>query len=191
MNKFKYLIITILLVSLCGCSKKVNDEIDLSKIRYISELATIKTYYHNVADWEKEAGKTLWNLFEKDKKIWIEYTGTAKIGVDMGKVNIKVENNTIKITMPSAEVLDKNVDSSSLVYIRSGDGINENPITPSEESAIIKEAQDKMVATIEKDNQLLLKAQDRAKELIKNYVSQFVDLNNEYKIEWIELEESK
>ncbi len=191
MNKLKYLILTsVLLVSLCGCSKKVDNTLDLSEIKYISELATIKTYYHNVAKVEYEAQSGLTHIFEKDRILWLEYTGIAKIGIDMSKIDVKKEDNKIKITIPPAKVLSHDVDESTIVKIKSKDGINPNPVPVSEETAAIKRAEDNMIETIEKDGQLLLQAQDRAKELIENYVRQFNVSGEEYTIEWIELKES-
>ena len=46
-------------------------------------MVTLETYYHNVAEVEKEAGSGITHWFEKDRKLWIEYTGIVKIGIDI------------------------------------------------------------------------------------------------------------
>lgn len=52
MNKLKYLAIVMIIALLltgCGTKKVINDEPDVSQIRATCNLATLKTYYHNVA----------------------------------------------------------------------------------------------------------------------------------------------
>ncbi len=61
----------------------------LSQVRSICELATLECYYHNVAKSTKTKGTGLAHVGEKERKFWIEYTGVARIGIDMSDVNMK------------------------------------------------------------------------------------------------------
>ena len=56
--------------------QKVEGKPELSQVRAICDLATLKTYYHNVAKIKKDKG---W-ILQKDRELWIEYTGMTTIG---------------------------------------------------------------------------------------------------------------
>ena len=43
---------------LCGCSQSAKEEISLAKAQNVAELATMKAYYHNVAELSKEKNKS-------------------------------------------------------------------------------------------------------------------------------------
>lgn len=102
-------------------------EPDIMQVRSICKLATVECYYHNVAKSEKPAGTGIWHFGEKDRQFWIEYTGTVKLGIDMSKVQMKVNGTDVTVTIPEAEVQQVNVDDDSYnsdSYIFSEDGIN-------------------------------------------------------------------
>ena len=52
-------------------------EKNISKIELSGDLVTLKTYYHNVAEVQKEAGTGIAHWFEKDRKLWIEYQSSG------------------------------------------------------------------------------------------------------------------
>ena len=78
---------------------------DISQIRSICELATLECYYHNVAISTKEKGQGLSHIGEKDREFWIEYSGVAKLGINMAKVSMEIQNKDIVITIPKAQLL--------------------------------------------------------------------------------------
>ena len=51
----------------------------------ICELATLKCYYHDVAEYEKQAeGLFKYRPFKYGyKKVWIEYDGIVEVGIDV------------------------------------------------------------------------------------------------------------
>ena len=113
-------LIGILLISLLsGCGKSEDKEAakstepDIMQVRSICKLATVECYYHNVAKSEKPAGTGIWHFGEKDRQFWIEYTGTVKLGIDMSKVQMKVNGTDVTVTIPEAEVQQVNVDDDS------------------------------------------------------------------------------
>ena len=189
-----YIISAVMLLSLTACSR-FSDEIVFSpeekQIRNICELATLKCYYHNVAYGDKTAGEGFTHWFEKDRKLWIEYTGYAKIGVDMSQVSMTVSGSDVTIEIPRARVISVDVVESSLTkesYYLSDDGIlNKNEFTPEEQAQAIRDAQATMQAAAESNTSLLINAQDRAKELIETYIRQLADAaGTECRITWVE-----
>ena len=70
-------------------------------------------------------------------------------------------------------------------YVISPDGINKNPILPEEQAAAIKSAQDDMKESVLNNKSLLISAQDRAKQLIENYINQIGEISDTtYNITW-------
>ena len=160
---------------------------DLSQIRNICELATLECYFRNVAKSVKEKGTGVSHWGEKDRTFWIEYTGIAKIGIDMAKVTMQVDGNNVIITLPEAEILSYKVDEiTENSYITSPDSwFNKNPITAEEQTAAVEQAQAEMKSNVENNSALFIRAQDRAKKLIENYITQLGEASGvEYQIIW-------
>ena len=185
-------IITIGLFSACSTEpvKPERKEPEIAQIRSICNLATLECYYHNVAKSTKKAQSGFFGIGEEDRKFWIEYTGTAKIGIDMTKVDMTIDADKVTVTLPKAELLSVNVDPKELnenSYIASEDAFfNSNKITATDQTNAIKNAQAEMENSVKSNSTLLLNAQNRAKDLIENYIVQLGKLSNvEYKIEWI------
>lgn len=195
------ILICIIGVFLCSCSaqeeshKKAEDGLeenidekypDITHIRSICELATLECYYHNVAKSTKETGKGILHLGEKERTFWIEYSGTAKIGIDVSEVEMEIKGKQIEITIPKAKLLglaDYSFEEDN--YISSDDGINKNPITAENQTQAIAAAEADIKQMLENDNAMLLRAQDNAKKLIENYIEQLSQLSEtDYQIKW-------
>ncbi len=162
---------------------------DLSHVKSICNLATLECYYHNVAKSVKESGSGLAHQGEEDRVFWIEYTGIAKIGIDISEVKMEVDGDTIVITLPKATLISLEIqtpeednyiaekDKSVLWYSVS--------ITAEDQTAAISSAQEQMEETVESNTALLTNAEDRAKKLIENYITQIGNLTGStYTIEW-------
>lgn len=191
MKKIVLLLALILLAgTLLSCSTpRVAATPNLSQIRSICNLATLECYYHNVAKSVKEAGSGLSHLGETDRAFWIEYTGIAKIGIDMSEVHMTVEGEHVAVFIPNAKLLSIDISETDLnesSYISSGDSwFNKNKITAEDQTNAIHEAQQKMAESVRNNTALLLNAQDRAKDLIENYILQLGELSGiKYVIEW-------
>ena len=70
--------------------KKSNNSISRDQVSKICELATLKCYYHDVAEETVEpAAPFRYGLFRFGyKKFWIEYDGIVELGIDADKVDI-------------------------------------------------------------------------------------------------------
>lgn len=198
------LIICIMSLPLCACvngagqaekteSENTVNKPELSQIQSICELATLECYYHNVAKSTKTKGTGLAHVGEKERKFWIEYTGVAKIGIDMSEVKMDIDGTSVEITIPGAKILNKEVKTiDEDDYISTSDSwFNKNQITADEQTQAVNDAQNEMVAAVEKNKALLVSAQERAKTLIENYVTQLGEAAGvEYQITW-KYEENK
>ena len=190
MKRLSLLIVVVFFIGmLSGCSGSPTpaaEEPDIMQIRSICNLATLECYYHNVAKSIKEAGSGISHWGEKDRKFWIEYTGSAKIGIDMSKVSMRIEGNNITISMPNAKLLSIDIEELTQdSYIISDDGWNKNKITAEDQTAAINAAQAVMKKSVESNSALLLNAQNRAKNLIETYINKMGELSGvSYTIQW-------
>ena len=98
MKRFIALILLIVsILALCSCTEESTTQVLKEEdIRAVCELATLECYYNNVAKIEKKAT----NIFQKDRKMWIEYEGIAKIGINLSELEIAIFGDTITMTMP-------------------------------------------------------------------------------------------
>ena len=182
-------IVAILLFSCAACEKNekeaTNMEPKSSQMKAICELAVMDCYYHNVAKYKQNL-ETFWPWEPDIKHFWIEYSGVVKLGVDISLVKIEVEDTTITITMPEAKVLGCKVDSATLTkesFVVAKDSAD---ITAEDEIKAFGEAQKKLEETAANDKALLASAQQRAMELLEDYVTNIGNtIGKEYSIRWI------
>ena len=192
----KKIIICILLVYsilfLSGCEKNNNilTSENIKKLELTGNLVTYQAYYHNVIEYDKPAGNGVTHLLEKERKLFIEYTGTVKIGINLSKVKIEMNGNNITVFIPKAQVIDEpNVakdDFSADNFIESKDSwINSNPITVDDSIYAFNNAQKEMKEVAMNDDELLSRAQKRAKMLIEEKIIQLNSINkNNINISW-------
>ncbi|MBQ2729188.1 MAG: DUF4230 domain-containing protein [Clostridia bacterium] len=175
-----------LIASFTSCANKDKSENttpELKQIKSICTLATLECHYNNVAKGKKEVDNGISHLFEKEREFWIEYTGTAKIGIEMENVTMKITDTNIKITMPKAKLLSTNYDEDTYKIVSSKDGINKK--TAEDQENAINEAQENMKTAVENNSSLMGAAQRRAETLIENYINQLGSFSGvEYTITW-------
>lgn len=196
MKKIHVLLLIIFSIFLItGCDKKTSNlEPDLSQIRNISDLATVKAYYHNVAKVEKEKGSGITHIGEKNRKYWIEYTGVVKIGVKMSEITTEVKGNKVIIKMPKAVVLSHNYEdyNDKSIYKNDDSNFNSNKITNEEVNKAITKADNQMLVNVKANKGLFNQAEDNAKKLIKNYIEKIGELSNtNYEVQFEIIESSE
>lgn len=187
-----FCIIIMCLLLLCGCSNNKSVEVpELEQIKSICELSTLECVYNNVAKGTKAAGEGFEHLFEKERKYWVEYEGYVKVGIDLSKVQMTVDGDLIRISLPKAEIQNIGIIDESFhegAVISNADGFwNENKITAEDQKQIVANAQNEMKNEVQNNQGIMEKATRRAKTLIENYINQLGDaVGITYKIEWME-----
>ena len=174
----------------CGCGKE-KQTVDFSGIKSICELATLKCYYHNVAKLTKEK-EVLW--WDTSAELWIEYSGIVKLGVDIANLDMQVDGDQVTITMPKAEVLSCQVDQTSLnedSYYTTREGLGAEKINADDQTEAIKTAQENMLENVQSDESLLQQAQQRAQELLEQYVKNVGDaMGKTYEVSFVIADEA-
>lgn len=179
----------------CGCQQftKIDKTLEIKEMRAISELATVECFFHNVAKSNESTNKTWYEFWKKENiKFWVEYEGVVKIGIDASQLKMEVDGETVRITIPEAQVLDAKVDPNSL---------NDNSFyydkksykpNASQQTEAFGQAQEDMKATAQSNTALLTNARENAKELLENYVNTISDATGiHYTIEWIYPEDNQ
>ena len=173
-----------------GCGKE-KQTADFSGVTSVCELATLKCYYHNVAIEEIDASGPFAKWFKTGyKKIWTEYSGIIEYGIDVSKVEVSEpdKDGVVTITIPEAEVLNVDVDESSMSKPLTDTGFLTS-ITKEEETETLSGAQADMEAMAKENTELLAKAKTRAKTLLEEYVKNVGEgIGENYTVEWKDVE---
>ena len=177
----------------CGMQQKAPEPDvtpSVSRVKSICDLSVMECYYHNVAKFnQKDAEGVL--FWKKDKRFWVEYSGIVKVGVDASKVEMTINGTEVTITIPEAEVLDSKVDSSSLnkdSYIVAKDSV---AVNADDEVEVLRVAQEEMEKEASGDKALLAAAQQRAQQLLEDYVLNIGSaVGKNYSIKWRYLKNS-
>ena len=173
-----------------GCGKE-KQTADFSGVTSVCELATLKCYYHNVAKVEIDASGPFAKWFKTGyKKIWTEYSGIIEYGIDVSKVEVSEpdKDGVVTITIPEAEVLNVDVDESSMSKPLTDTGFF-TTITKEEETATLSGAQSDMEEMAKDNTELLTKAKTRAKTLLEEYIKNVGEgIGESYTVEWKDAE---
>ena len=162
------------------------------QIRNICELATLEVYFHSVAKAVKPVATGMSGLGQEERRFWFEYSGYAKVGIDMSQVVITITDDTVTILIPHAAIIGGvNIDSSSYNFdsvIQEPDHsnfLNPNDITAYDVTQAVAEANEAVTVEISNDSSLMMRAENRAVELIRKYIEQISDYSNvDYRFEW-------
>ncbi len=185
----------LLLFSLIGCSvasqsnqeqaDKKAEPLNLGQLKSVCELATLECYYHNTAKSSTDKKILFWNT---NKKLWMEYSGIVKIGIDISRLELDISGQVVTITLPEAKVISCKVDDASLskdTFYTEQTGFGADQITAQDQTDAFAKAQQTMLEEVEKDESLLFQAQERARTLLLHYVKNIGDtIGVEYEVKW-------
>ena len=176
------LVMIILLISGCKNNKNELTTENIKKLELTGNLVTYQAYYHNVIEYDKPVGTGITHLLEKERKLFAEYTGTIRLGINLSKVKIEMKKNSINVFIPKAKIIgEPNVnkdDFDANNFIESKDSwINSNPITADDSASAFDKAQKEMKEIAMNDEELLSQTQQRAKILIEEKIIQLSGLN--------------
>lgn len=165
------------------------EKAEFAAVNKICELATLRCYYHDVAEYEKQPNGFFSELFKYGyKKFWIEYSGIVDVGIDAGQVQVNTpdENGVVKVYVPEAKILNIKADPESMSEPVADTGIFTS-ITTAEKAEAFSQAQITMKSNAESDSNILAQAHDNAKELLKQYISRVgKQTGNNYTVEWLD-----
>ena len=104
------------------------------------------------------------------------------------------DGDQVTITMPKAEVLSCQVDQTSLnedSYYTTREGLGAEKINADDQTEAIKTAQENMLENVQSDESLLQQAQQRAQELLEQYVKNVGDaMGKTYEVSFVIADEA-
>ena len=184
------LLVGTVVLCLTGCGKETQTA-DFSGVTSVCELATLKCYYHNVANAETEASGIFAKWLKTGyKKIWTEYSGIIEYGIDISQVTVSEpdKNGVVTVTMPDAQVLNVDVDEDSLGTPLTDTGFLTS-VTTEEKTTTLAGAQEAMEQQAKENTEMLSQAKARAKTLIEEYIKNVGEsIGEEYTVEWKDAE---
>ncbi len=146
----------------------------LTDVIKTSQISTYQTTYNGVA---KKINKG-----EKEASYLVSYEANIKAGVDIRKIEIEsIEDNVIKIKLPSIEIEKPNVDMQKLDYIFYDKSEDKEGVTNEAYKLAVKDAE-----TETKNNKAIKKlAEDNLKRLVKALIDPLIEENGkEYTYDW-------
>lgn len=170
----------------CG-SESPKKDADFSGISSVCELATLKCYYHNVAEARQEASGLFGGLLGTGyKKVWMEYSGIVEVGIDVAQVNISqpTEDGVVKVHIPDAQILNIYLDKDTLSDPMVETGFL-TEVTMEEKTSAVASAQDNMEEAARQNTSILTQAKERAKRTIEGYIINTGDaISEKYTVQW-------
>lgn len=173
------LIIIIFLVS-CNMQTSIEKKFDIKLLKNISKLAVLECSFNNVAKIKQPAGSGIMNFGEIDRKMFIEYEGRVKIGIDINKVIEQYDANTNTITIPKVEVNVTANPKSYKYFISKDSWFNKNKIENDRLKEAISDSNNAMQSNVENNTKLMNRAQILAESQIKAFINSFGDFNINY-----------
>ena len=151
---------------------KYDIEILKEEVIEISELATCQDTYTLSVPYTSES-KKLWktdiNIPYSQKSMVVEYKAILKLGLKLTDDNydVKVNSDTITITIPHSEILSHEIDEDSWVLKDKKNGLF-NPLKPEDDSALRKYAKKNALEKLDMEK-LYKEADNTAQKQIKSF----------------------
>ena len=184
------MILSVLIVKFPSLKKKEASTVDFSAVNKICELSTLRCYYHDVAEYEKQPDSLFqYGIFRYGyKKFWIEYDGIVELGIDINEVQVNSpdKNNIVYVYVPDAKIMNITADKDTMSdpVIETGKFTS---ITAEEKAHAFSEAQQNMKQNAESDTSLLNHAKSNAMKLLEQYIVNVGrQLDQEYTVKWLD-----
>lgn len=155
--------------------KEIITQSTLERIVNVSELSTYEVVYNGVA-------KVMNEKNPENVDYYVSYEARVKAGIDFEQVEIKVDNETkkITITIPEIKITDVTVDIASLDYIFENKKANTETVSQEAYKACIED----VTKESSKKEAIYELAEKNAENMVEALISPFVkQLDAEYVIE--------
>lgn len=154
-------------------STQVNMKIIATAIESCAEMTTLRSYFEAVADRQDD------KWFGRWRKFVIIFTGMVDVGFDMSKARAEIfeQEKRIEITLPHCKVQrvwvnHESSDKGIRVYDQQGGWFSAN-FTLEEQNELLSNALEDIRAKASIDWDMILRAEDNAANLYKNFLKSF------------------
>lgn len=187
-KKVKCIIITVLICALVlggillkvHFAKKSEPKVSYSnvyseKVKGISEFSALSTTYNGITEVRNE-----WFIDVLDEVALMEYKAEVKVGVDLSKAEVKVDDDkrTIDVKLPAADAVDINILKSSIKW----DNVSWNKLEGKQfVRQGLKQAENECKEKID-ETDIVKKADMRAKKLVEDMFEGAKKCKKPYKV---------
>lgn len=154
-----------------GKSEKPLPTVFVSDLLEIQEMAVVQHNYSAYLKYEKERPKIIltdMNVPGTKSEVVFNVVGNIKVGVDMNNASIKQLGNQVVVMLPSAKVLSHELDFPKCQVLYENTSIFNLP-EANDYLAFIGANKEK-IAKNELTDAIFATAQERAKQIITNYI---------------------
>ena len=135
----------------------------------MQELVSVEYHYTNMGKFENQVDFYGWKVPFTTKSFLVSYDGEIKAGVDLSGAVVEVDGETVKVTLPAAEILSHEIPEDSIEVFDESHNIF-NPIkikdytgfTQSEKLAVEQRAE---------ENGLLSAADEKARAAVESLLT--------------------
>ncbi len=139
------------------------------QLRTVQELVSVEYHYTNMGKFENQVDFYGWKVPFTTKSFLVSYDGEIKAGVDLSGAVVEVDGETVKVTLPAAEILSHEIPEDSIEVFDESHNIF-NPIkikdytgfTQSEKLAVEQRAE---------ENGLLSAADEKARAAVESLLT--------------------
>ena len=138
------------------------------RLRSAQELATVAYYYTNMGRFENHVDFYGWKIPLTTKSFIVSYDGVIKAGVDLGGVEVEVDETgkTVTVTLPDSGILSHEIPEDSIEVFDESDNIF-NPITIEDYTGFTRDEKTAMEQRAI-DNGLLTSADEQARSAVES-----------------------
>ena len=138
------------------------------RLRSAQELVTVAYYYTNMGRFENHVDFYGWKVPLTTKSFIVSYDGVIKAGVDLGGVEVEVDETgkTVTVTLPDSGILSHEIPEDSIEVIDESDNIF-NPITIEDYTGFTRDEKTAMEQRAI-DNGLLTSADEQARSAVES-----------------------
>ena len=150
----------------------ITSEVIKESLIEINELTTVEYHYTKVGKLEQSKELYGWEIPLTQKMFILSYDGLIKVGINLQNLGIKVNTNSIEITMPKAEILSHEIFEDSVeVFDESANIFNQIKIM----DFISFTKDNKKTAEVEAIAKGILETtQERSGDIITTYIENIV-----------------
>lgn len=150
------------------------------QIQSVRELTTIKYHYTSVGSFENQSEFYGIKIPLTLKKFIVSYDGEINAGVVLSDIKVSLDEDTIRVKLPPAQILSHEIDEDSLKIFDEKASIF-NPLQLGDYSSFRIDQMAEMENKA-KEKGLLVEAEEDAKKAVEDILKIYPEVEEKYKI---------
>lgn len=175
-----FIIGTVVLKERFSSHTEVSVDLITNRLASAKKLITTEYHYTNMGAMENQNEFYGWKVPFTKKSFILSYDGIIYMGVDIDKLDVKIEGKEIRIALPEAEILSHDIKEDSITIFDEKTSVF-NPIEISDYITFSADQQKVMEEKVLAGG-YLRKAKENAQEAIEELLQMNPEISEEYQI---------